>query len=87
MSRRCETREMRADEAEPAKDELAAAVARLCRLEGEFILRSGSVASTYFDKYLFEADPNVLKAVAERSSLWCRPTLRSSLASNSAVCP
>jgi orotate phosphoribosyltransferase len=47
-------------------DELARAVRRLCRLSGEFTLRSGAVASTYFDKYLFEADPMVLRSVAER---------------------
>ncbi len=26
----------------------------LCRLTGDFTLRSGPVASTYFDKYLFK---------------------------------
>jgi len=34
-------------------------------LEGEFVLRSGAVSNTYFDKYLFEADPALLKAIAE----------------------
>ncbi|HET7386030.1 MAG TPA: orotate phosphoribosyltransferase [Nocardioidaceae bacterium] len=36
-----------------------------CRLTGEFTLRSGQVASEYFDKYLFEADPALLARVAE----------------------
>ena len=43
---------------------LAARVGELCRLTGDFRLRSGQVASTYFDKYLFEADPELLVAIA-----------------------
>jgi orotate phosphoribosyltransferase len=35
-----------------------------CRLNGEFTLRSGQVASEYFDKYLFETDPDLLARVA-----------------------
>jgi orotate phosphoribosyltransferase len=35
-----------------------------CRLVGEFTLRSGQVASEYFDKYLFETDPDLLARVA-----------------------
>jgi orotate phosphoribosyltransferase len=35
-----------------------------CRLTGEFILRSGQVATEYFDKYLFETDPDLLARVA-----------------------
>ena len=34
------------------------------RLTGEFTLRSGQVASEYFDKYLFETDPDLLARVA-----------------------
>ena len=33
-------------------------------LVGEFRLRSGAVSGEYFDKYLFEADPELLRAVA-----------------------
>ena len=47
-----------------AWDALASQVGKLCRLNGEFRLRSGQVASTYFDKYLFEADPELLAAIA-----------------------
>ena len=36
-----------------------------CHLTGEFTLRSGQVASEYFDKYLFESDPSLLRRVAE----------------------
>ncbi|QSB06281.1 orotate phosphoribosyltransferase [Natronoglycomyces albus] len=34
-------------------------------LVGEFHLRSGVVANEYFDKYLFESDPVLLKRLAE----------------------
>jgi orotate phosphoribosyltransferase len=43
--------------------QLALDVDRCCRLTGEFTLRSGQVASEYFDKYLFEADPLLLARV------------------------
>ena len=39
-----------------------------CRLTGTFTLRSGQVSTTYFDKYLFEADPALLRAVAEAAA-------------------
>jgi orotate phosphoribosyltransferase len=45
---------------------LAADIDAHCRLTGEFTLRSGQVADTYFDKYLFEADPVLLDRVATR---------------------
>jgi orotate phosphoribosyltransferase len=47
------------------RDELARRIAERCRLTGEFTLRSGKTATTYFDKYLFEADPELLAAVAQ----------------------
>jgi orotate phosphoribosyltransferase len=43
---------------------LARQVGELCRLSGQFTLRSGQISSTYFDKYLFEADPNLLREIA-----------------------
>ena len=43
---------------------LAADIDALCRLTGEFTLRSGQQATEYFDKYLFEADPALLLRVA-----------------------
>jgi orotate phosphoribosyltransferase len=49
--------------ADPA---LARDVDARCRLTGEFILRSGQVAGEYFDKYLFETDPDLLARVAAR---------------------
>ena len=36
-------------------------------LHGVFRLRSGQPATEYFDKYGFESDPDILKAVAGAS--------------------
>jgi orotate phosphoribosyltransferase len=44
---------------------LAKRVQRACYLEGNFVLRSGQTANFYFDKYQFESDPLLLRAVAE----------------------
>ncbi len=44
---------------------LAAAVFDRSHLLGEFVLRSGHVSHEYFDKYRFEADPRLLRALAE----------------------
>ncbi len=35
------------------------------RLTGAFRLRSGATSSEYFDKYLFESDPRLLREIAE----------------------
>jgi orotate phosphoribosyltransferase len=43
--------------------ELAREVNARCRLRGRFTLRSGQVSDEYFDKYLFEADPQLLARV------------------------
>jgi orotate phosphoribosyltransferase len=45
--------------------DLARRVGEACRLTGSFTLRSGQVSTTYFDKYLFEADPGLLREVAD----------------------
>jgi orotate phosphoribosyltransferase len=44
---------------------LARRVYETAHLTGTFTLRSGQVSSEYFDKYLFEADPALLREVAE----------------------
>jgi orotate phosphoribosyltransferase len=44
---------------------LARRVYDACHLTGSFRLRSGQVSGEYFDKYLFEAEPVLLRAVAE----------------------
>ena len=43
---------------------LAHDINAICRLRGTFTLRSGQIADTYFDKYLFEAQPALLERVA-----------------------
>src|SRR4051795_12175946 len=48
----------------PDDPALARDVDARCRLTGEFTLRSGQVAGEYFDKYLFETDPDLLARVA-----------------------
>jgi orotate phosphoribosyltransferase len=45
--------------------ELAARIYRAAHLTGEFMLRSGVKSHEYFDKYLFEAEPKLLKDIAE----------------------
>ena len=35
------------------------------RITGEFKLRSGATSGVYFDKYRFEADPDLLSAIAD----------------------
>ncbi|NUR50744.1 MAG: orotate phosphoribosyltransferase [Hamadaea sp.] len=42
---------------------LATRIQDVCHLTGEFRLRSGRVATEYFDKYRFEADPVLLDEV------------------------
>jgi hypothetical protein len=44
--------------------ELARQVRAVCRVTGEFVLRSGRSADEYFDKYQFVADPVLLDALA-----------------------
>ncbi len=44
---------------------LAARIKQSARLTGSFVLRSGKVSDTYFDKYQFEADPCLLLAIAQ----------------------
>jgi len=47
------------------RDELAQRISAVSQLSGSFRLRSGSIADTYFDKYLFESDPALLQAIAQ----------------------
>jgi orotate phosphoribosyltransferase len=44
---------------------VAAEIRRVAKLTGTFRLRSGATSDTYFDKYQFEAYPELLRAVAE----------------------
>lgn len=47
---------------------LAGRLAEVCTLRGSFLLRSGRRADTYFDKYRFESDPELLAAVAREAA-------------------
>jgi orotate phosphoribosyltransferase len=44
---------------------LAARVYKRAHLTGTFTLRSGATSTEYFDKYRFEADPVMLREIAE----------------------
>ncbi|MCB9283473.1 MAG: orotate phosphoribosyltransferase [Lewinellaceae bacterium] len=46
------------------KEELGREIFSASYLTGSFILRSGVYSSEYFDKYRFESDPKILRAVA-----------------------
>ncbi len=46
--------------------ELATSVYRASHITGDFVLRSGKTSHEYFDKYLFESDPAILRAIAEQ---------------------
>ena len=52
-----------------ASEDLARRVRDVSRLTGEFVLRSGRTATEYFDKYQFEADPELLDQLAERMAV------------------
>ncbi|HVX45033.1 MAG TPA: orotate phosphoribosyltransferase [Mycobacteriales bacterium] len=43
---------------------LAQRIHRTCHLTGSFTLRSGLISDEYFDKFLFESDPVLLREVA-----------------------
>jgi orotate phosphoribosyltransferase len=44
---------------------LARRIYEIAHLTGEFKLRSGQISNEYFDKYLFEATPALLRDIAE----------------------
>jgi orotate phosphoribosyltransferase len=46
------------------RPELARKIFEISHLTGEFKLRSGQVSNEYFDKYRFEARPEVLREIA-----------------------
>ena len=47
------------------RDALARAIYDVSHITGTFTLRSGVVSNEYFDKYRFESDPALLRAIAE----------------------
>ena len=46
------------------RHELARQIYAASHLTGTFTLRSGVVSNEYFDKYMFEAEPELLRAIA-----------------------
>ena len=48
------------------RDELGALLVERALLEGDFVLRSGKRSSWYLDKYRFETEPEILRALGER---------------------
>jgi orotate phosphoribosyltransferase len=48
------------------KAQLAKRVVEVALLRGEFKLRSGQVSNVYFDKYQFEARPELLREIARQ---------------------
>ena len=51
------------------RSDLARKINGLSHITGEFRLRSGQMSNEYFDKYLFEGQPEVLHAIAEQMAL------------------
>lgn len=47
------------------KEQLAKEIYKISHLSGNFTLRSGKVSNEYFDKYLFESEPQLLKEIVE----------------------
>jgi orotate phosphoribosyltransferase len=47
------------------RGELARRIYEISHLTGEFTLRSGAKSHEYFDKYRFESDPALLRAIAD----------------------
>ena len=47
------------------RSDLTKRVYDVAHLTGTFTLRSGAVSNEYFDKYQFESDPKLLRAIAE----------------------
>ncbi|MDE7283885.1 MAG: orotate phosphoribosyltransferase [Lachnospiraceae bacterium] len=47
------------------KRDIAKEIYKQAHLEGKFLLRSGQFSNEYFDKYLFEANPDLLRKIAK----------------------
>lgn len=48
------------------ESELGSLIVERALLEGDFVLRSGKRSTWYLDKYRFETDPELLRAIGER---------------------
>src|SRR5262245_55797389 len=49
-----------------ARDALARRISLIATVRGHFRLRSGQTATEYFDKYLFESQPDLLREIAQQ---------------------
>lgn len=47
------------------RDELCKSIYEVAYLQGTFKLRSGQISNEYFDKYLFESNPQILSEIAK----------------------
>ena len=58
------------------RDSLAGTIAAIATLRGQFTLRSGALATEYFDKYRFESDPALLSAIARELASLVPPDIQ-----------
>ena len=58
------------------RQELARAIYTVSHITGTFRLRSGAESSEYFDKYRFEADPKLLRAICAAMVPLLPPTVQ-----------
>jgi orotate phosphoribosyltransferase len=56
------------------RTELAKRIRQAAYLEGEFTLRSGRKSNYYLDKYLFETQPDILRALGEMFAGFVQPS-------------
>jgi orotate phosphoribosyltransferase len=59
---------MNSNDLSPERRSLARRIYERSSLKGQFRLRSGVVSDEYFDKYLFESDPVLLREIAQAMS-------------------
>jgi len=52
--------------------DLAQKIFNASHLSGDFLLRSGQRSTEYFDKYRFEAQPEILKEIAKESAAFIK---------------
>ena len=58
-----------------ARETLEKKIKETCTVHGEFRLRSGAFTNIYFDKYLLESNPILLKQICiELANLWVFPS-------------
>ncbi len=53
--------------------DLAQKIYNTSHITGDFLLRSGQRSTEYFDKYRFEAEPQILKEIAKESLAFIKP--------------